>query len=107
MGHTVDGIGGASFSWWDFLCWVRHVPVGTNLHRLTRGDHYPLEWQILGGILEALRTANWQRGRAGARPKPIRWPWLKNDDVTSFGRAAPIEDVRAALLARTGRTPRG
>lgn len=60
----------------------------------------------MGLVIEILRGANWQRARGkGNRPKPIRWPWATQDEVSSIGQSAPFEDVRDHLLLLNGRAP--
>lgn len=108
IGKRLDQIGTAEFSWWDFMVRVRFAQPDTILHRAVHGWSYDMVTRQMGLLIELLRVANWQRtgNRHAPRPKPIRWPWTeKSPEDTRWGEALPLDEVREALLARTGRTP--
>lgn len=104
IGKRLDDIGTESFSWWDFRVWARNRPPGSILATAIHGPYYPIELRIQGMLVDLLVTANWQRGR-GPRPKRMRWPWAVKDISESFGKAAPLEQVRDYLMMRNGRVP--
>ncbi len=105
IGKRVDDIGTSSFSWWDFKAWVNHRPPDSILRTTVHGEFYPLEIRMQGMLVDLLRAANWQRGRGGPKPKPIRWPWATRETSESFGKAAPFEEIRDFLMAKNGRVP--
>lgn len=106
VGVRLAWVGTEQFSWADFSAWVQMCPPTSRLWQEFHGPYYPLDWQLLGNIIEQLRGANWQRGGSrGGKPKPIRWPWTQRDEIQTFGSSAPLDDVRDFLVARNGRAP--
>jgi hypothetical protein len=71
------------------------------------GSYYSPEVQLLGLLVDQGNIAAWQRGRSPSAPKPKtgQWPWSKRPDQTTFGKAAPVDDIRDFLLYRNGRAP--
>lgn len=81
---------------------VRNLPPSSRLARLQHGDS--VRWSdnehLLAGIFDLLAGANWQRGNGkGSRPKPIKRPASKDDEV-HFGKPVPIEEAREKLRLR-------
>lgn len=77
------------------------------LYRAIHGYYYDMVPRQLGRVIDLLQGANWQRGGGkGPRPKPVKWPWTpKSSDDSTIGKAAPLDEVRAFLLAKNGRAP--
>jgi hypothetical protein len=107
-GVRVHWIGTDRFSWADFAAWVAKRPPPSILYQAVHGVHHDPVQRMLGLMIEVLRAGNWQRGGGkGQKPRQIKWAWLLDDDTTSFGTAAPIDDVRDFLMLRNGRAPGG
>lgn len=107
IGKRLDQVGTQEFSWWDLSVRVMFAQPDSIIYKAIHGHTYGMVERQLGIVIDTLRAANWQRsGGRGPRPKPVRWPWSpKSGDDRTVGTAAPLDDVRAFLLAKNGRSP--
>lgn len=105
MGARMHQVGTEQFSWWDLRVYVESCPPESFLFRAINGPFWSWEVRLLGRVIDTLEGANWQRsGGKGKRPKS-RWPWSNRDDEHTYGKAAPLTDVRDFLIYRNGRAP--
>jgi len=83
------------------------LPRSSATWQAINGPHYPIDLQLLGLLVDQGNIAGWQRGRNASAPKPKtnQWPWSKRTDQKTFGKAAPLEDIRDFLVYRNGRAP--
>jgi len=75
---------------------LRQLPAGSALSRSTTGTSWSQEDELLAGILDTLRSGNWQRGGGkGPRPKPLRRPGSKS--TKTIGTPVAIDEMRQIL----------
>lgn len=96
LGLRLDQLGDG-LSWRDLWVIVRQSPVDSAFARSSAGESvaWGLSEHLLAAVVNALNTANWQRGGGkGSRPKPIKPPGSSNKDQ-SYGTktgAIPISE---------------
>jgi hypothetical protein len=91
----------------DFAAWLETVPRSSATWQAINGTHYSPDLQLLGLLVDQGNIAAWQRGRSPSAPKPKtnQWPWSKQANQKTFGKAAPVDHIRDFLLYRNGRAP--
>jgi hypothetical protein len=88
-------------SWRRLLVLVRHLPADAACRRAIDPDNaaWGLAEQLLAAAVDALHTANWQRGGKGARPKRIPRPGTRPRSQT-VGHVERSDEEVAEYLAR-------
>jgi hypothetical protein len=91
----------------DFAAWLETVPRSSATWQAMNGTYYSPDLQLLGLLVDQGNIAAWQRGRSPSAPKPKtnQWPWSKQANQKTFGKAAPVDHIRDFLLYRNGRAP--
>lgn len=106
LGVKIRHLGTGRFGWDDFALFVKFMPASSQLFQAVRGPQWSPELHMLANILDALMSANWQRGgNKGPRPKPVKRPGSGGSE--RLGKPVAFERVEEFLLLRNGRTAKG
>lgn len=78
---------------------LRRLPASSAYARDTLGDAalWTLESHLLAVVVDALATANWQRGGKGPRPRPVPRPGVKQPGIRYGGTPIDQDKARAYL----------
>lgn len=100
LGLRLDDLGTRRLSWRDLWVVVRQAPRSSAIVLATDPDsRWGLPEQLLAAAVDALRAANWQRGRARRHeyPKPIPRPGVEPESKTFGGEALPVDEMNEWL----------
>jgi len=107
MGVDLGDLGSERLSFRRLRVLLSHLPQESRTVRAIAGDKamWSLTDHLLAAGVDALRIANWQRGKKGAkRPKPIPRPGVK-DGKRRIGKTDANPRQVARFLA--SRAPKG
>lgn len=96
LGHRLDEVGTEALSWRDLWVIYQQAPPTSAIVLATypEASIWQLQEHLLAGILDAVRVANWQRGRARRNeyPAPVPRPGIEpgGDDYIGSVSVKPV-----------------